>query len=42
MHYFERKKYREIAQELNMPLGTVRSGLNEAKTNLERKLTRFI
>jgi len=34
MSYFEEKKYREIAKELNIPIGTVKSRLNNAKIKL--------
>lgn len=38
MHYFEQATYREIAQRLNIPLGTVMSRLSRAKARLRSLL----
>ncbi|MDD5094171.1 MAG: RNA polymerase sigma factor [Dehalococcoidia bacterium] len=38
LRYFNDLSYSEIAQTLNIPLGTVKSRLNEAMKNLRRKL----
>lgn len=38
MHYYDRKKYREIAKELNIPMGTVKSRLSKAKGKLKEIL----
>jgi RNA polymerase sigma-70 factor (ECF subfamily) len=38
MFYFEERSYREIAQELDLPLGTVMSRLARAKVRLRTKL----
>jgi RNA polymerase sigma-70 factor (ECF subfamily) len=39
MYYFEEKSYREIAEELGIPLGTVMSRLSRAKAHLRDRLT---
>lgn len=38
MFYFEEKPYREIAEELGIPLGTVMSRLSRAKAHLRERL----
>jgi RNA polymerase sigma-70 factor (ECF subfamily) len=38
MFYFEERSYREIAQELSLPMGTVMSRLARAKARLRTKL----
>ena len=38
MFYFEERSYREIAQELDLPMGTVMSRLARAKARLRTKL----
>lgn len=38
MFYFEDKSYREIAEALNIPLGTVMSRLSRAKAHLRERL----
>ena len=38
MFYFEEKSYREIADELGIPLGTVMSRLSRAKAHLRERL----
>ncbi len=38
MFYFEEKSYREIAEELDIPLGTVMSRLSRAKAHLRERL----
>lgn len=38
MFYFEAKPYREIAEELGIPLGTVMSRLSRAKAHLRERL----
>jgi RNA polymerase sigma-70 factor (ECF subfamily) len=38
MFYFEEKSYREIAEELGIPLGTVMSRLSRAKAHLRERL----
>jgi RNA polymerase sigma-70 factor (ECF subfamily) len=38
MYYFEEKSYREIADELGIPLGTVMSRLSRAKAHLRDRL----
>ena len=35
MHYMEGMKYREIAERINKPIGTVMSRLNQAKMKLK-------
>lgn len=35
LHYFEGMKYREIAERINKPIGTVMSRLNQAKGKLK-------
>ena len=39
---FEGLSYEEIAAALNLPLGTVRSRLHRARTDLKEKLERFL
>lgn len=38
MYYFEHKSYAEIAQELELPIGTVMSRLNRARRHLKETL----
>lgn len=38
MNYFEGKRYREIAEELNIPIRTVKSRLHNAKIKLKKSL----
>jgi len=38
MFYFEEKSYRQIAEELQIPLGTVMSRLSRAKAHLRERL----
>jgi RNA polymerase sigma-70 factor (ECF subfamily) len=38
LHYMERFKYREIAEQLGIPIGTVMSRINRAKEQLRRLL----
>ncbi|MGE0607072.1 MAG: RNA polymerase sigma factor [Pirellulales bacterium] len=38
MYYFEERSYREIAAELQVPLGTVMSRLSRAKSHLKDRL----
>jgi DNA-directed RNA polymerase specialized sigma24 family protein len=38
MYCFKRRKYREIADELNIPLGTVKNVLNQTREKLKRKI----
>ena len=40
MHYFEQATYRQIAQRLEIPLGTVMSRLSRAKTRLRNLLSK--
>jgi len=42
MFYFERTKYREIASKLDIPIGSVKSGLYLAKNQLRKKLVRVL
>ena len=42
MFYFEDRSYRDIADQLGLPQGTVMSRLSRAKTQLRRKLEKFI
>jgi RNA polymerase sigma-70 factor (ECF subfamily) len=39
MHYRDGRSYSEIAAEEHIPLGTVRSRLSRARTELKRRLT---
>jgi RNA polymerase sigma-70 factor (ECF subfamily) len=38
MYYFEQRSYREIAAELEIPMGTVMSRLSRAKSHLRRRI----
>ncbi len=40
MHYFEQATYQQIAQRLNIPLGTVMSRLSRAKARLRAMLSK--
>jgi RNA polymerase sigma-70 factor (ECF subfamily) len=40
LYYFEELSYRDIAEHMNVPLGTVMSRLARAKEHLRRKLAR--
>lgn len=42
MFYFEDRSYRDIADQLELPLGTVMSRLSRAKAQLRRKLEKFV
>jgi RNA polymerase sigma-70 factor, ECF subfamily len=42
MFYFEDRSYRDIADQLGLPQGTVMSRLSRAKTQLRRKLEKFV
>jgi len=39
MHYLQQESYREIAEQLEIPMGTVMSRLSRAKKMLKNKLT---
>jgi len=40
LRYFQEKSYEEIAEELNIPIGTVKANLFRAKELLEKKLSK--
>lgn len=42
MFYFEDRSYRDIADELGLPLGTIMSRLSRAKSQLRRKIEKHI
>ncbi len=42
LFYFENLSYREIAEQLNLPLGTIMSRLSRAKSQLRRKLEKYL
>ncbi len=42
LFYFENLSYRDIAQKLNLPLGTIMSRLSRAKAQLRRKLEKHL
>ena len=42
LFYFENLSYREIAQQLNLPLGTVMSRLSRGKSQLRTKLEKYL
>lgn len=42
LFYFENLSYREIAQQLDLPLGTIMSRLSRAKSQLRRKLEKYL
>jgi RNA polymerase sigma-70 factor (ECF subfamily) len=37
LHYFEEKSYEEVAEILNMPIGTVGTRINRAKKMIKEK-----
>ena len=39
LYYFKNKKYEEISEMLNIPIGTVKSSLYKAKISLRDKLS---
>lgn len=42
LFYFENLSYREIAEQLDLPLGTIMSRLSRAKSQLRRKLEKYL
>ena len=42
LFYFENLSYRDIAQQLDLPLGTIMSRLSRAKSQLRRKLEKYL
>ncbi len=42
LFYFENLSYRDIAQQLELPLGTIMSRLSRAKSQLRRKLEKYL
>ena len=42
LFYFENLSYRDIAEQLDLPLGTIMSRLSRAKSQLRRKLEKFL
>lgn len=42
MFYFEERSYREIADQLQLPVGTVMSRLSRAKAQLRKKLEKYL
>jgi len=42
MFYFEDRSYRDIAQALDLPIGTIMSRLSRAKSQLRKKLEKYL
>lgn len=42
LFYFENLSYRDIAEQLDLPIGTIMSRLSRAKSQLRRKLEKYL
>ena len=42
LFYFENLSYRDIAEQLDLPIGTIMSRLSRAKSQLRRKLEQYL